>query len=139
VSYDFYTEKSSDYDIRVRVAANASSKKMKLVIVPDHGHSIEKVFTVPNKGWHGFSDLVWGDVHLEKGHYSLEVYFLTGKVNLCSATVLYSGHQRSNPAPAKPTLLPHPAPTQKPVAKPTPLRAKPTPLPYPLPTNKPEE
>ena len=140
--YDFRANASTDYDIRVRVAANAGGRKIKLVVIRDSGHTVEheRVFTVPNKGWHGFSDLVWGDVQLEKGDYALKVYFLTGKVNLCSAAVFYSDYRPSKPTPAKPTPMPHPVskPTPHPVSKPTPNPvSKPTPHPVSKPTPHP--
>jgi hypothetical protein len=112
VLYKFKVEKASQYDIRIRVAANAHGRKVKLIINPDDPHQTPfgKDLVVPADGWDHFNDLVWENIHLQSGHYGLQVYFVTGKVNFCSAAVYAS---RRNPAP-KPTPKPTPSPIKKP-------------------------
>ena len=80
--YKFYVDSPKQYDVRVRVAAYSGGKRIKLIIIPDDDHKppFSKEFTVPADGWHDFNDLLWKHVHLEKGHYGLQVLFVTGQV-----------------------------------------------------------
>ena len=90
------------------MAANSDGKKIKLVIVPDdkNKQTIGKLFTVPAYGWNHFNDIIWSNVHLDNGGYGLQVYFVTGRTNLCSAAV-YASH--GQPAPShKPSPMTHP-------------------------------
>uniref|UniRef100_A0A7S4AQW4 ShKT domain-containing protein n=1 Tax=Pseudo-nitzschia australis TaxID=44445 RepID=A0A7S4AQW4_9STRA len=110
--YNFHAEEDGRHDIRVRVAANSNDKKIKFVLTPDDKAPFGKQIVVPNFGWNKFSDAIWKDVYLYKGHYELQVYFVTGYVNLCSTAVYLS-----NPSPSPP---PQPKPTRRPTRKPTP-------------------
>eukprot|EP00537_Pseudo-nitzschia_pungens_P014295 CAMPEP_0172383816 /NCGR_PEP_ID=MMETSP1061-20121228/1626_1 /TAXON_ID=37318 /ORGANISM="Pseudo-nitzschia pungens, Strain cf. pungens" /LENGTH=551 /DNA_ID=CAMNT_0013112179 /DNA_START=144 /DNA_END=1799 /DNA_ORIENTATION=- len=114
--YQFYADRDGRHDIRARVAANAHDRKIKFVVTPDDGGPFGKVITVPNYGWSTFSDVIWEDVYLKKGHYELQVYFVTGSVNLCSTAVYPSD---SSPTTPKPTLRPTRKPTRYPTNHPT--------------------
>eukprot|EP00536_Pseudo-nitzschia_multiseries_P001218 jgi/Psemu1/321974/estExt_fgenesh1_pg.C_150016 len=109
--YQFDTDQDGRHDIRVRVATSAHERKIKLVLTPTNGGPSGKEMIVPSYGWTTYSDVIWENVYLHKGHYELQVYFTTGSVNLCSTAVY-----RSN---SSPTRNPTPHPTRKPTRKPT--------------------
>ena len=63
---------------------------------------------VPDDGWKGFNDVIWKNVYLEKDHYELQVYFVTGRVNLCSTAVYFSNENDPTRHPTRrPTRSPH--------------------------------
>jgi hypothetical protein len=49
-----------------------------------------KTFTVIDKGWQDFTDVVWDLLYLEENEYWLRIYFEDGHVNLCSVSVIES-------------------------------------------------
>lgn len=108
--YNFFAQTDGRHDIRVRVAANSGGRKIKLNLSPDQKVPFGKDLIVPDNGWNGFSDVVWKNVFLDRGHYELQVKFVTGFVNLCSTAVYLS-----NP---NPTPRPSPNPTRKPTRSP---------------------
>jgi hypothetical protein len=82
-----------------------------------------KVIEVPDDGWKGFNDVIWKNVYLEKDHYELQVYFVTGSVNLCSTAVYFSNESKPSPSPhhspRPPTRHPAPGPSNRPSRYPT--------------------
>ena len=68
-----------------------------------------KVIEVPDDGWKGFNDVIWKNVYLEKDHYELQVYFVTGRVNLCSTAVYFSNEDKppTRHPTRRPTRSPH--------------------------------
>ena len=72
-----------------------------------------KELVVPDDGWRLFNDVYWTNVLLEKGNYALKVYFVSGMVNMCSASVFLSN--RNN----RPTMKPVSKPSYPPYSKPT--------------------
>eukprot|EP00751_Fragilariopsis_kerguelensis_P022079 CAMPEP_0170897126 /NCGR_PEP_ID=MMETSP0734-20130129/45238_1 /TAXON_ID=186038 /ORGANISM="Fragilariopsis kerguelensis, Strain L26-C5" /LENGTH=754 /DNA_ID=CAMNT_0011289567 /DNA_START=50 /DNA_END=2315 /DNA_ORIENTATION=+ len=119
--YKFKIEIAGLYNFRVRVAANSDDRKIKLLLTPDMRGPFGKVIDIPDNGWRDFNDVIWKNVYLEKDHYELQVYFVTGYVNLCSTAVYLSND--NNPSTPSPhhqlaTRLPSRYPTQYPTPKP---------------------
>lgn len=121
--YKFKIEITGLYNIRVRVAANSDDRKIKLLLTPDMRGPFGKVIDIPDNGWRDFNDVIWKNVYLEKDHYELQVYFVTGSVNLCSTAVYLSNdnnHHTQYPTPKSPTKRPTRPPTADPTRSPTP-------------------
>lgn len=134
--YKFRTEKAGLYSIRVRVAANSDGREIKLFLTPDLRGPFGKVIKIPDNGFHDFNDVIWNNVYLEKDHYELQVYFVTGYVNLCSTAVYLSNdiYPTPNPPTRRPTRQPTTYPTRYPTPRPV---NKPTPHPTRTPTRSP--
>lgn len=120
--YEFRIEEPGDYDLRLRVAANKKGREIKVVLFPPNsGAPLSKTIAVPNDGWDGFNDIFWNDVHLaQKGHFKLQVYFVSGQTNICSVAVYPTRHRPRQPHPS-----PTPHPTRAPVKAPSKAPAHP--------------
>ena len=102
-SYNFQVLSNGidDYDVWVRLASRSSIRSVRVELVGVRNETFTAEIKAPGKGWQAFRDvLVFDNIYLEKGVYTLKIIFTTGWVNLCSVGVKYSTERHFVAVPA---------------------------------------
>lgn len=102
IAFDFETNEedfvfdnyNNEYELRVDVTIRVASLDWSRMILLEIGNDVDgswpnTYLNSPGLGWQEFTDMVWHNVQLnmDVSNHSLYVFFLHGKVNLCSVSV----------------------------------------------------